>query len=102
MILPNRQKVTAMATLRVNISAFRRLMEERGWNERDLAAHMGLAPSYVNRVLNSKRQPGGKFMAGALALGMRVDEAFIIEFDDPKKELEPGRRSAHGDPKEPF
>ncbi|MBX5467454.1 MAG: helix-turn-helix transcriptional regulator [Firmicutes bacterium] len=68
-----------MPMLRVNISAFKRLMQERGWNERDLAAHMGLAPSYVNRVLNQKRQPGGKFMAGALALGLRVEEAFIVE-----------------------
>lgn len=102
MILPNRQKVTAMATLRVNVSAFRRLMEERGWNERDLAAHMGLAPSYVNRVLNAKRQPGGKFMAGALALGMRVEEAFIVELDDPKGEPRPEQRTADGGPKEPF
>ncbi|MCY0909954.1 helix-turn-helix transcriptional regulator [Sulfobacillus sp. hq2] len=54
-------------------------MEQRGWSERDLAAHMDLAYSYVNRVLGGKRQPGAKFIAGVLLLGMTLEEAFILQ-----------------------
>lgn len=68
-----------MATLRVNVEAFRQLMRERGWNERELASQMGLAHSYVNRVLSHKRQPGTKFVAGALEMGLTIEQAFILE-----------------------
>jgi transcriptional regulator with XRE-family HTH domain len=68
-----------MATLRVNAVAFRRLIEENGWSERELAIHMGVAYSYVNRVLSGKRQPGAKFIAGALMLGLTMEDAFIVD-----------------------
>lgn len=68
-----------MAMLRVNAPAFRKLMEANGWSERDLSEKMGLAYSYVNRVLSGKRQPGAKFVAGALLLGLTMDQAFIID-----------------------
>lgn len=72
-----------MPTLRVNVSEVRRFMQDKGWNERELAAHMDLAYSYVNRVLGLKRQPGAKFVAGALTVGMRIEDAFIIESTKP-------------------
>lgn len=72
-----------MATLRVNVAGVRRFMQARGWSERDLACHMGLAYSYVNRVLGHKRQPGAKFVASALSVGMSLEEAFIIESGEP-------------------
>lgn len=68
-----------MAALRVNVDAFRRLMHEKGWNERQLAQNMELAYSYVNRVLSGKRQPGSKFVAGALIMGLTIDQAFEID-----------------------
>ncbi len=68
-----------MPTLRVNVPEVRRFMQERGWSERDLATHMDLAYSYVNRVLGLKRQPGAKFVAGALTVGMHIEDAFIID-----------------------
>lgn len=68
-----------MPTLRINVPEVRRFMEERGWSERELAMHMDLAYSYVNRVLGQKRQPGAKFVAGALTVGMRIEDAFIID-----------------------
>lgn len=72
-----------MATLRVNVAVFRKLMEERGWNERELATEMGLAHSYVNRVLAYKRRPGTKFVAGALQMGLSIEQAFILEDEPP-------------------
>ncbi len=68
-----------MASLRVNVAAFRRLMQEQQWSERDLSMHMELAYSYVNRVLAGKRQPGSKFVAGALVLGLTMEEAFFVD-----------------------
>ncbi len=73
----------AMAMLRVNVSAFRQLMEHHEWSERDLSERMGLAYSYVNRVLAGKRQPGSKFVAGALLLGMTMEQGFVIESSAP-------------------
>ncbi len=68
-----------MATLRVNVDTFRHLMQEKQWSERDLSLHMGLAYSYVNRVLAGKRQPGSKFVAGALLLGLTMEQAFFVD-----------------------
>ncbi|MCL4521514.1 MAG: helix-turn-helix transcriptional regulator [Firmicutes bacterium] len=73
-----------MAILRVNVAAFRQLMEHHGWSERDLSERMGLAYSYVNRVLAGKRQPGSKFVAGALVIGMTMDQAFVIDQSTPR------------------
>ncbi len=68
-----------MATLGVNVAVMRRVMEQHGWSERELAMHMDLAYSYVNRVLGGKRRPGAKFVAGTLLLGLDIEEVFIIE-----------------------
>ncbi|MCY0881175.1 MAG: helix-turn-helix transcriptional regulator [Firmicutes bacterium] len=74
-----------MATLRVNTQAIRIFMTDRGWSERELAQQMHLAYSYVNRILAGKRQPGAKFVASALLIGLTMQEAFIIEQDDWEK-----------------
>lgn len=71
-----------MATLRVNIEGFRKIMTDRDWSERDLAKNMGLAYSYVNRILADKRQPGAKFVAGAIIIGMTFEDAFSIDKSD--------------------
>jgi transcriptional regulator with XRE-family HTH domain len=54
-------------------------MEQHGWSERELALHMDLAYSYVNRVLGGKRRPGAKFVAGTLLIGLNIEEVFTIE-----------------------
>ncbi len=76
--------MNAMPILRVNVPGVRQFMKDKGWSERELALHMDLAYSYVNRILGEKRQPGAKFVAGALSLGMRIEDTFIIE-DTPAK-----------------
>ncbi|MCL4318766.1 MAG: helix-turn-helix transcriptional regulator [Firmicutes bacterium] len=68
-----------MATLGVNVGVIRRFMEQHGWSERELALHMDLAYSYVNRVLGGKRRPGAKFVAGTLLIGLNIEEVFTIE-----------------------
>lgn len=68
-----------MATLTVNVPVFRTFMEQQGWSERDLASHMDLAYSYVNRVLGGKRRPGAKFIAGTLILGLTLEQAFTLQ-----------------------
>jgi transcriptional regulator with XRE-family HTH domain len=67
-----------VATLDVNVPVMRHFMDERGWSERELASHMDLAYSYVNRVLGGKRRPGAKFIAGTLLLGLTLEEAFTL------------------------
>ncbi|MHB1610246.1 MAG: helix-turn-helix domain-containing protein [Sulfobacillus sp.] len=73
-----------MPTLKVNVPGLRQFMKDKGWSERELALHMDLAYSYVNRILSEKRQPGAKFIAGALTIGLRIEDAFIIEDVPPK------------------
>lgn len=67
-----------MARVEANIPAIRAFMEKHQWSERELAARMGVTYPYLNRVLNGQRQPGSKFIAGALRIGMRWEEAFYV------------------------
>jgi transcriptional regulator with XRE-family HTH domain len=78
-----------MAILKVNVDAFRHLMAQYGWSERELSEHMGLAYSYVNRVLSGKRQPGSKFVAGALSVGLTMEQAFFVVPSIPQDRTEP-------------
>ncbi|MCY0886062.1 MAG: helix-turn-helix transcriptional regulator [Firmicutes bacterium] len=80
----------AMAeTVLARIDVIRAFMRERQWGERELAQHMGLAHSYVNRVLARKRRPGPKFIAGIIRLGLTWDEAFYIGEDAEPERAEP-------------
>jgi plasmid maintenance system antidote protein VapI len=53
-------------------------MAERDWSERDLAAHMGVAYSYVNRVLNGKRHVGARAIAGFLQVGLEWHDILTV------------------------
>jgi transcriptional regulator with XRE-family HTH domain len=54
-------------------------MADRHWSEKELAAALGVNHSQVNRVLNGKRRPGAKFIAGMLQLGVPFEAVFRYE-----------------------
>jgi transcriptional regulator with XRE-family HTH domain len=67
---------TGEAVLKVRVEALKSVMAERGWGERQLAEALGVDHSHVNRVLHRKRQPGPKFIAGVIRLGLRFEDIF--------------------------
>lgn len=68
-----------MTMIRVRVETVRTFMASQGWGERELAEAIGVDHSHVNRVLNAKRQPGPKFIAGMVRLGLRFEEVFEYE-----------------------
>lgn len=58
-----------MATLELDIARVREYMAQQGWRERELAQQMGVAYSYVNRLLSGKRHGGSRAMAGLAQAG---------------------------------
>lgn len=61
----------------VNLENVRRFMKGRGYSEVELAREMGIAYSYLFRVLRGKRRPGPKFIQGLLQAGMDPREIFL-------------------------
>ena len=57
-----------------------------GLSESDFAKTIGVAHSTVNRVLNGKRNPGGKFIAGVLDSypDLTFEQVFTYSLDLPK------------------
>ena len=53
-----------MATVQINVDKLHAIMAQRQWSEQDLAREMGLAYSFVNRLVNGRRRPGAKTLAG--------------------------------------
>ncbi|MCY0908303.1 MAG: helix-turn-helix transcriptional regulator [Sulfobacillus thermotolerans] len=70
-----------MATLRLDVARVRQFMEERGLNERDLAAEMDIAYSYLNRLLRGKRGLGVHAIAGFLRAGLQWEDIFTVVDD---------------------
>ncbi len=70
-----------MATLSLDVPRVRRYMAEHGWSERDLAARMEVAYSYINRVLNGKRQVGARAIAGFRKAGFEWNDIFTVVDD---------------------
>lgn len=66
-------------TIAIRVDRVRALMADRHWSEKDLAAALGVDHSQVNRVLNGKRRPGAKFIAGMLRLGVPFEAVFRYE-----------------------
>lgn len=58
--------------------------------ESEFALKIGVAHSTVNRVLNRKRNPGGKFISGVLTEfeDLTFDKVFIFNINLPKGNLE--------------
>lgn len=57
-----------MATLQLNVPRTRQYMATQGWSEHDLAWHMDVAYSFINRVLTGKRGVGARAIAGFLCI----------------------------------
>ncbi|BDH60091.1 hypothetical protein MTP04_02210 [Lysinibacillus sp. PLM2] len=61
-------------------------LSENGLSESEFAKTIGVAHSTVNRVLNGKRNPGGKFIAGILLNypDLTFEKVFTYERELPK------------------
>ncbi len=66
-------------TVTIRADRVRALMADRHWSEKELAVALGVNHSQVNRVLNGKRRPGAKFIAGMLRLGVPFETVFRYE-----------------------
>lgn len=60
----------------INLDNVRAFMKQRDYSEPELAKAMGIAYSYLFRVLRGKRQPGAKFIRGLLSAGMSPTDIF--------------------------
>lgn len=72
--------------IKVNVNFLRNYLAENNLSESDFAKTIGVAHSTVNRVLNGKRNPGGKFIAGVLKNypDLTFDKVFIYKNLLPK------------------
>ncbi|MCL5982303.1 MAG: hypothetical protein M1571_07345 [Firmicutes bacterium] len=52
------------------------LMENKGWTLPQLAARMALDYSFLYRVMQGQRNPGGKFFSGLMLLCIEEDLDF--------------------------
>ena len=70
----------------LNVDVLRNFLKENEISEADFAARIGVAHSTVNRVLNGKRNPGGKFISGVLSeySDLTFDKVFIFSSGLPK------------------
>lgn len=63
----------------VNKERLAKLLEEKGWDEKELAERMGVSYVTVYRVLEGQRGPGNEFIAKLLkACGSDFEELFIL------------------------
>lgn len=70
----------------LNSSVLRDYLKDNNITESEFASKIGVAHSTVNRVLNGKRNPGGKFISGVLTefKELTFDKVFIFETNLPK------------------
>lgn len=59
-----------MATVVLNVPYVRQWMDQQGWSERQMAQQMGIAYSYVNRLLTGQRNVGPHAIAGLAIIGI--------------------------------
>jgi putative transcriptional regulator len=70
--------------LEVLVREVRRLREELGWTQAELAYHAGLAPSVISEIETGKRDPGAGTLK-KLASGLGVAVPKLFERSDPLK-----------------
>ncbi|MBO7744164.1 MULTISPECIES: helix-turn-helix domain-containing protein [Paenibacillus] len=54
--------------LNLNIETIRQIMEQKGWDEKKLAAEIGVSRTQVYRVFRGQRAPGNEFIAGLISV----------------------------------
>jgi len=62
----------------VNLDKVRAFMAYKDWSEYELAKAMKVSYSFINRVMNGKRKPGPKFIAGLIRAGMDPESVFYL------------------------
>lgn len=75
-----------MQTILLKENVLRNYLEKNSISEAELAKKIGVAHSTVNRVLNGKRNPGGKFISGILTKypDLTFEKVFIFNSKLPK------------------
>lgn len=75
-----------MQSIYLNKDVLRDYLKEHNISEASFAKKIGVAHSTVNRVLNGKRNPGGKFISGVLIEypDLTFEEVFILNINLPK------------------
>lgn len=75
-----------MRSIYLNEDVLRDYLKENNVSEANFAKKIGVAHSTVNRVLNGKRNPGGKFISGVLTEypDLTFEEVFILNNNLPK------------------
>ncbi|UFJ41319.1 helix-turn-helix transcriptional regulator [Brevibacillus humidisoli] len=64
---------------------FQNYLKQNNMSEGEFAELIGISHSMLNRVLNKKRKPGSKFIAGVLKhCNVKFEDAFIFEKLLPK------------------
>ncbi|MCK8823991.1 helix-turn-helix domain-containing protein [Fuchsiella alkaliacetigena] len=62
---------------------FKRIMNEKGLNEAQMADKLGVDVSYIYRLLNGERQPGRKFILAAVdKLDLSVADLFESSIEE--------------------
>ncbi|MBS4032674.1 MAG: hypothetical protein KGZ63_14835 [Clostridiales bacterium] len=72
----------------VRVEELRKLQEEKSWTMPEMAQKMALDYSFLYRVMQGQRNPGGKFLSGLMLLCMDEGLEFEQFVDFPK----PGSR----------
>ncbi len=72
--------------IKVRIDFLNNYLIQNKLSESEFAQSIGVAHSTVNRVLNGKRNPGGKFIAGLLKNfpDLTFEQVFTYDCDLPK------------------
>lgn len=75
-----------MQTILLKENVLRNYLQKNSISEAELAKKIGVAHSTVNRVLNGKRNPGGKFISGILTKypDLTFEKVFIFNSSLPK------------------
>lgn len=72
----------------LDLTALQRFLDENDISEAEFASKIGVAHSTVNRVLNGKRNAGGKFISGLMVIlheeNLDLDKVFIFNKGLPK------------------
>lgn len=73
-------------SIEVKTDFLRKHLKDNGLSEKEFAEIIGVAHSTVNRILNGKRHPGGKFVTGVLSNfnDLTFDKVFSYDSSLPK------------------